>query len=235
MIIFPAIDIKDGKCVRLEQGKFHTVKVYGEDAAAMAEKWQRVGAEYLHVVDLDGAKEGVSKNINIIEDIVNFVDIPVQIGGGIRSLESIKKLIDIGVERVILGTIAFEDSEFVKRVVKDYGEKVIVSIDASNGFVATKGWIEVSDKSSLEFCKELEQIGVKTIVYTDIAKDGMMMGPNFEIYEKLQKYTNMNIIASGGISSLEDIKRIKEIGMYGCITGKALYSGAIKLEDALSL
>lgn len=235
MIIFPAIDMKDGKCVRLKQGMFDEVTVFGENPVEMAKKWEAKGGEFLHLVDLDGAKDGVPKNLEIIKEICKNINIPIQIGGGIRNKETVKLLLDAGVNRVILGTVAINNIELLKELVNEYKEKIVVSIDAKDGLVAVDGWVNVSKVKSIDLVKELETIGVKTIVYTDIAKDGMMAGPNFEIYETLKTSTSIDVIASGGVSSIEDIKKLKEMKMYGAIVGKALYTGAVELEKALEV
>ena len=233
MIIFPAIDIQDGQCVRLTQGKFDQRTVYYKDPVEVAKMWQEKGAQYLHVVDLDGAKDGVPKNIKVIEEIVKNLDIPVQVGGGIRTKDTIEKLLNIGVQRIILGTAAVSNPLFLSEVIKTYKEKIVISIDAKDGLVATNGWIEISSVQSFKLIEALEKIGVSTIVYTDISKDGMMQGPNFEIYQQLMEKCSVSIIASGGVSNLEDLKRLNEIGVYGAIVGKALYSGAVKFEETL--
>lgn len=233
MIIFPAIDIKDNKCVRLSQGDFNKITVYSDDIFNMGMKWKIKGAEYLHLVDLDGAKSEEIINKKSIENIAKNIGLPVQIGGGIRSEEKIKELLNIGVERVIVGTIAVENKKLLKELVSKYKEKIVVSIDAKNGKVALRGWEVVSEVDSIDLCKELQQIGVETIVYTDISKDGMMEGPNFEIYELLSKETSLNIIASGGVSSIEDIKKLKKMNIYGAIIGKALYDNKLDFEEVL--
>lgn len=233
MIIFPAIDIQDGQCVRLTQGKFDQRTVYYKDPVEVAKMWQEKGAQYHHVVDLDGAKDGVPKNIKVIEEIVKNLDIPVQVGGGIRTNDTIEKLLNIGVQRIILGTAAVSNPLFLSEVIKTYKEKIVISIDAKDGLVATNGWIEISSVQSFKLIEALEKIGVSTIVYTDISKDGMMQGPNFEIYQQLMEKCSVSIIASGGVSNLEDLKRLNEIGVYGAIVGKALYSGAVKFEETL--
>ncbi|HHZ02127.1 MAG TPA: 1-(5-phosphoribosyl)-5-[(5-phosphoribosylamino)methylideneamino]imidazole-4-carboxamide isomerase [Tissierellia bacterium] len=234
MILFPAIDIKDNKCVRLTQGKFDRVNVYFSDPVEMAKKWEAMGAEYLHVVDLDGAKDEGFQNRKSIEKIANAINIPMQTGGGIRSKERIKNLIDMGVARVIVGTMAIENPELLKELINIYKEKIAVSIDALNGKVAIRGWQEVGDVDSIEMCKSLEGMGVETVVYTDISKDGMLSGPNFNIYEALSKEVNINIIASGGVTTLEDIGRLKEMNLYGAIIGKALYDNKLDFKDALA-
>ncbi|MCT4508286.1 MAG: 1-(5-phosphoribosyl)-5-[(5-phosphoribosylamino)methylideneamino]imidazole-4-carboxamide isomerase [Tepidibacter sp.] len=233
MIIFPAIDIKDNKCVRLFQGDFNKINIYSNDPFDMAVKWKSEGASFLHLVDLDGARNEEVINKKSIEKISKNIGIPVQIGGGVRSEEKVKNLIDIGVERVIVGTIAVENKELLKKLVSKYKEKIVVSIDAKNGKVALRGWEVVSDVDSIDLCKELEEIGVKTIVYTDISKDGMLEGPNFEIYKLLSERTSLNIIASGGISSIDDIKKLKNMNIYGVITGKALYDNKMEFKEAL--
>ncbi|SNS63132.1 1-(5-phosphoribosyl)-5-[(5-phosphoribosylamino)methylideneamino] imidazole-4-carboxamide isomerase [Anaerovirgula multivorans] len=231
MIIYPAIDIKDGRCVRLTQGKFDEEKVYFQDPQEVAKLWEQKGAQVLHIVDLDGALEGRSKNLSVIERIVETVDIPLQLGGGIRSLEAIEALISIGVKRVILGTKAVQDKEMLKKAVELYGDRIVVSIDAKAGFVAVDGWTKTSTVKAIDFAKEIELLGVKTIVYTDIARDGMMKGPNFHAIKELKNYVAVDIIASGGVSSLEDLETLSEIGVAGVIVGKALYEGKVDLAD----
>lgn len=232
MIIFPAIDIKDNSCVRLTQGDFDKVKVYSEEPVDVAREWEGEGAEFLHLVDLDGARDESFGNKKSIEKIVENVNIPVQIGGGIRSIEKVKYLLELGVNRVILGTVAIENPELVKELLDIYGdEKIVVSIDAKDGKVATRGWEVVSEVDSIELCKKLEVMGVKTIVYTDISKDGMLQGPNFEIYEKLLQETDLDVIVSGGVSSMEDIEKLKKINPYGVIIGKAFYDNLLNFKE----
>lgn len=233
MIIFPAIDIKDNKCVRLTQGDFDQVKIYSNDPYEIALDWKKQGASYIHLVDLNGANDEGFINRDTIDRIVKEVNLPVQVGGGIRNKERVKELLDIGVERVILGTVAVEDKDLLKNLVSEYGERIVVSIDAKHGKVATRGWKIISEVDSISLCKELEEIGVKTIVYTDILKDGMLSGPNFKIYEDILKNTNINLIASGGVSKLEDIKRLNEMGTYGAIIGKALYEKTLNLGEVI--
>ena len=235
MIIFPAIDIKENKCVRLLQGDFDKVNIYGDDPSAMAKRWEDKNAQFIHIVSLNGARGEGKVNDESIKKILSTVNIPIQIGGGIRSQERVQELLNMGVNRVIVGSIAIKNKELLKKLVKKYKEKIVVSIDAKNGKVAVQGWEEISDVDSLELCKELEQIGVKTIVYTDISKDGMMIGPNFNIYEKLSKETNLDIIASGGVTTIEDVKRLKDMDLYGAIIGKALYENKIELKEVLDL
>jgi phosphoribosylformimino-5-aminoimidazole carboxamide ribotide isomerase len=233
MILFPAIDIKDNKCVRLTQGKFELMNVYSDDPVDMAKKWESLGAEYLHVVDLDGAKDEGFHNRKSIEKIANSIKIPMQTGGGIRNGERIKNLIEMGVERAIVGTMAIENQELLTHLVAVYKDHLAVSIDAFKGKVATRGWQDVGNVDSIEICKFLESIGIKTLVYTDISKDGMLSGPNFEIYEELSQKTKLDIIASGGVTSIDDIKRLNSMNMYGAIIGKALYDNKLDFKEAL--
>lgn len=235
MILFPAIDIKDNKCVRLTQGKFELMNVYSDDPVDMAKKWESLGAEYLHVVDLDGAKDEGFNNRKSIEKIAKSIKIPMQTGGGIRNSERIKNLIDIGVERAIVGTMAIENQKLLTELASIYKEHLAVSIDAFKGKVATRGWQDVGNVDSIEICKFLEGIGISTLVYTDISKDGMLTGPNFEIYEELSRKTKLNIIASGGVTSIDDIKRLDSMNMYGAIIGKALYDNKLDFNEALKV
>jgi phosphoribosylformimino-5-aminoimidazole carboxamide ribotide isomerase len=235
MRIYPAIDIKDGKCVRLLQGRFSDVTVYGDSPADMAKKWEALGGEYIHVVDLDGARMGQGKNADCIREICQSVHAPVQTGGGIRSMEDIDAKLSLGVERVILGTAAVRDEELVKRAVDKYREKIVVGIDAKDGFVAVEGWEEVSELKAAEFAKRIEQIGVQTIVYTDIATDGTLAGPNVEAMRQMAQHTAMDVIASGGIGSTADIEALKPTGVEGVIVGRALYTGHVDLTKAVRL
>ena len=231
MIIFPAIDIKDNSCVRLTQGDFDKVKVYSKDPVDVAKMWKDEGTEFLHLVDLDGARSESFVNKKSIEKMVE-IGIPVQIGGGIRSIEKVDYLLSLGINRVILGTAAIESPELVENLLKIYGdEKIVVSIDAKDGKVATRGWEVISEVDSIELCKSLEQMGIKTIVYTDISKDGMLEGPNFEIYQRLVAETDLQVIVSGGVSSIGDIKRLKEINPYGVIIGKAFYDNLLNFKE----
>ncbi len=230
MILFPAIDIKDNKCVRLTQGKFDTVNVYSYDPVETARKWESMGAEYLHVVDLDGAKNENFKNRKLIEKIVAAVGIPVQLGGGIRTEERIKNLLNMGVGRVIVGTMAAEKQELLTELAKIYGEHLAVSIDALNGRIATRGWQSMTDVGPVEICGFIESIGIKTLIYTDISKDGMLSGPNFSVYEELSAIT-----ASGGMSSLDDIRKLSSMNIYGAVIGKALYDNKIDFKQALKI
>ena len=236
MKLYPAIDLKDGKCVRLLQGDYNEVTVYGENPGEMAKKWERLGGDFLHIVDLDGAKAGKEINGEAIRQIVEAINIPIELGGGIRSIEDISLQLSRGVNRVILGSAAIKNRALVKEALDTFGpDKIVVGVDAKGGMVAVEGWLEVTDTSALTFCQELEKMGVQTVIYTDIAKDGMMQGPNIEETEKLVKETHLDIVASGGVSSLEDLKALEKIGVYGAIIGKAIYTGAIDLEEAAKL
>jgi len=233
MILFPAIDIRDGKCVRLIQGDYDQEIIYNDSPTAMALEWEKQGADYIHVVDLDGAKTGNSLNREAIQAIAKSVSIPVQVGGGIRTMEIIDAHIASGVSRVIIGTAAIQDKPFLKQAVEKYGDKIAVSIDARKGFVATDGWTETSDVLAVDLLKELEVIGVKTVIYTDILKDGMMQGPNFHELEMMDKASTIDIVASGGVSTEKDIVQLRELDLYGAIIGKALYEGKISLKKVL--
>lgn len=233
MIIFPAIDIMKGKCVRLYQGKLDKETIYNDDPVSVAKSFKEKGAKALHIVDLDGAFTGEQKNKEIIKRIIENINIPIQVGGGIRSIERAKELIDLGAYRIVIGTSAIKENMFVENLVEEFGDRVVVSIDAKDGYVCIDGWVENSNIKSVEFAKTLEKKGVKTIVYTDISKDGTMIGPNFDELKKLKESTSMNIIASGGIGRKEDIYELKRFGVYGAIVGKALYEGRIKLEHVM--
>lgn len=233
MIIYPAIDIKDRSCVRLVQGDYDEVTIYEKDPVKVALKWESLGAEILHLVDLDGARGGVRINEDVVKDIVKSVNIPVQIGGGIRDTDGVETYLKSGVKYVIIGTAAIKNPTWLEEMVDKYGERIIVSIDAKNGLIATDGWESTSDKKALDYIKELKDMGVNRIVYTDIAKDGMLIGPNFEIYEDLKKEVDIEIIASGGVTTKDDIMRLKEIDVYGAIIGKALYEGRLDLEEVV--
>lgn len=233
MRIYPAIDIKDGKCVRLLQGRFSDVTVYGDSPAEMAKKWEGLGGEFIHVVDLDGALQGRGVNADAIKKICESVNVPVQTGGGIRSMEDIEARLSLGINRVIIGTKAVSDSEFVKRAVDKYKEKIVIGIDAKGGMVAVEGWEKTSDFTAVEFAKKMADIGVKTIVYTDIATDGTLAGPNVAAMAEMASSVNADIIASGGVGSIEHIKALTPTGVEGVIVGRALYTGNVDLTEAI--
>lgn len=233
MQIYPAIDIKDGKAVRLTQGKFDDVTVFNDDPAAAAKAWIDAGASYIHIVDLDGARYGKSFITDIIKAIRAKYDIPIQTGGGVRTMQDIADRINAGVDRVIIGTAAVKNPELVKEAVKLYGSKIAVGVDAKNGMVAISGWEEVSDISAVELCLKMKDFGVKDIIYTDISKDGMMCGPNIESTKELIEKTGLNIIASGGVSAMTDVENVNKIGASGVIIGRALYNGALELKEVI--
>lgn len=233
MRIYPAIDIKDGKCVRLLRGNFNDVTVYGDNPAQMAKKWEDLGGEFIHVVDLDGALKGHGVNAEVIKEICNSVSVPVQTGGGIRTMEDIEAKLACGINRVIIGTKAVSDSEFVKNAVKKYGDKIVIGIDAKDGMVAIEGWEKTSEFTAVEFGKKMADLGVKTIIYTDIATDGTLMGPNVTAMAEMVKATGIDIIASGGIGTVEHIKSLIPTGVEGVICGRALYTGDVKLDKAI--
>jgi phosphoribosylformimino-5-aminoimidazole carboxamide ribotide isomerase len=234
MIIYPAIDIKDGRCVRLLQGRFEDETVFGSPVE-MAKKWVSMGACWLHTVDLDGARCGNSSNRKIVSEIARVSGIPVQMGGGIRTMEDIDEVLDLGIHRVILGTAAVNNPQLVKEALLKYPERVAVGIDAKDGRVAIEGWERVSSHTALDFAKTMEQLGCKVIIYTDIATDGMLQGPNLEAMEEMIRSVGMEVIASGGVSSIADLISLKNIGAAGAITGKAIYTGAINLEQAIQM
>ena len=234
MILFPAIDILNGKCVRLTQGDYNKEKIYHEQPVEVAKDWENKGAAFIHIVDLDGAKSGKSINQEVIAEIARSTSIPVQVGGGIRSLDIINYYLQAGVSRVIIGTAAINDKEFLRQAVYQFKEKVAVSIDARNGYVATDGWTKDSTVKAIELIKELEELGVQTIVYTDILKDGMLQGPNFSELEAINQRTTIDVIASGGVTTEDDIQKLRALNLYGAIIGKALYDGNLdftKLVD----
>ena len=233
MRIYPAIDIKDGNCVRLLQGRFSDLTVYGDNPTEMAKKWESLGGEYIHVVDLDGALKGQGINAKVIKSICKHVNVPVQTGGGIRTMEDIENKLACGISRVIIGTKAVRDADFVKRAVDKYGDKIVIGIDAKNSMVAIEGWEEVSEFKAVEFAKKMENMGVKTIFYTDIATDGTLQGPNLDAMAEMAKETNLDVIASGGVGSLEHIKTLVPTGVEGVIVGRALYTGNVDLAEAI--
>jgi phosphoribosylformimino-5-aminoimidazole carboxamide ribotide isomerase len=235
MIIFPAIDLYGGKAVRLFKGDYNQMTVYSDNPVAVALDFKSKGAEWIHLVDLEGAKNGLTPNIETVKNIVENSNLKVEIGGGIRSLETADKYVNIGVSRVILGTSAVTDRAFLISAIKKYGDKIAVGVDIKDGFVAIKGWTEKSQFTALEFCKQMQDLGVKTIISTDISKDGAMQGANHDLYKELSEKLDINIIASGGVSSMEDIIKLKKQGVYGSIIGKAYYTKAIDLEQAVKV
>ncbi|QSZ27021.1 1-(5-phosphoribosyl)-5-[(5-phosphoribosylamino)methylideneamino]imidazole-4-carboxamide isomerase [Aceticella autotrophica] len=232
MIIIPAIDIIDGKCVRLTKGDYDTTTVYYEDPSDAAKMWYDLGATRIHVVDLEGAKEGHIINIKAIEKIRNSCDAEIEVGGGIRDIKTVELLRTIGIDYLILGSIAVYDRDLVSELIMKYKEKIIIGIDSKDGNVAAKGWIEKSGIKDLDLALDMKKLGVKTIIFTDISKDGMLQGPNYEALKSILK-SGLNVIASGGITTVEDIIKLKNMDVYGAILGKALYTGKLNLKDAL--
>ena len=236
MIIYPAIDLKEGRCVRLYQGDFAQETVVNPDPVKQAISFENAGAKALHIVDLDGALSGDLTNLQVIEAVLAAITIPIQVGGGIRSMAQVARYLDAGVSRVIIGSKAVEDPAFVAEAVQQYGDQIAVGIDAKDGLVATRGWLAVSDQNYLTVADQMAQLGVKTIIFTDIAKDGTLMGPNLEQLQAIAaKVPDLQIIASGGISSREDLEAVKALGVYGVISGKALYNGNITMTDVVEV
>lgn len=234
MQLYPAIDLKDGQCVRLKQGEFKEITVYSQKPEEVAALWQSQGATFLHLVDLDGALAGRSVNEKVIEKIADTVSVPIEIGGGIRSEEAIESMLSLGVARVIIGTKAVENPEFIRDMVKKFGQdRIVAGVDAKDGMVAVEGWEKISGITASELCNRMKEYGVRHIVYTDISRDGMLTGPNVEYTKKLTEETGMDIIASGGMSSMEDLRQLYHAGVRGAIIGKALYEKRIDLKEAI--
>ena len=235
MLIFPAIDLYDKKAVRLYKGDYNQMTVYSENPLEVAKGFKAAGAEYIHMVDLEGAKDGTTPNFDIVAAVAKESGLKVEIGGGIRNEETVKKYIDAGVMRVILGTAALNDPEFLESVCKKYGEKIAVGADLKNGQVAVKGWLETSNVSGMEFLEKMQSLGVKTVICTDISRDGAMRGTNRELYKTLSEKFTMDIVASGGVSTIDDITALREMNLYGAIVGKAIYTGDIDLSEAIEV
>lgn len=235
MNIFPAIDIFEGQAVRLQRGDYQQMTIYSNDPPALAEKFAGLGAEHLHVVDLEGAKAGSTPNFELIRNIVRQSKLQVQVGGGIRDEETIQRYLEAGVCRVILGTVAVQQPEFLAEMVQKYAAAIAVGVDLKQGQVATHGWLQSSGLDGMDFCRSLQKIGVQTIICTDIAKDGMLQGANHALYSQLAAELSLNVIASGGVSSLQDVEQLNDLGIYGAILGKAIYTGDIDLAAALAL
>lgn len=235
MIILPAIDLLGRKAVRLLKGDYNQVTVYSDSPLEVAEKFKSLGATHIHMVDLDGAKYGTAPNMDIVAEVAEKTGLFIEIGGGIRSMETVKKYIDAGISRVILGTAAICDEDFLKEAVKAYGEKIAVGADVKDGKIAVKGWLEQSDVTLDEFFLKMQDLGVKNIICTDISRDGAMRGTNLELYRELSAKYSLDITASGGVSSIEDVKRLRKMNLYGAIIGKAYYTGAVGLEEAIEV
>ncbi|MBI5399348.1 1-(5-phosphoribosyl)-5-[(5-phosphoribosylamino)methylideneamino]imidazole-4-carboxamide isomerase [Candidatus Saganbacteria bacterium] len=231
--IIPAIDLLDGKVVRLKQGRYEAETVYSQAPLEFAKKWAGFGVPRIHVVDLDGARTGIPKNIVIIKTIAQSINVPIQVGGGIRNFDLIKQLLDAGVNRVILGTTAVNNPNTLEKYCAEYGDKIAVAIDSKEGRAATHGWAKLSHKTPLALAKEALKFGVRRFIYTDISRDGMLAGPNFDGIRNFILEVQAPVIASGGVTTKEDIEKLKDTGAEGCIIGKALYEGKIKLEDIL--
>ncbi len=238
MLLIPALDLREGRCVRLLRGDPRKQTVYSEDPVGTALKWQGMGAKMLHVVDLDGAFRGKSENHRVIEKMASRLKIPFQVGGGLRRAQEVERILSLGARRVVLGTAAAESPEFLEQMVREHGEKIVVGLDARNGKVAVKGWVEEAEIEALDLARRVEAAGVKTVVFTDIQRDGTLQGPNLDSTRELAYSTSLSIIVSGGISSLEDLREVRELekdGVSGVIVGKALYAGEIDLKEALEV
>ncbi|OGV99278.1 MAG: 1-(5-phosphoribosyl)-5-[(5-phosphoribosylamino)methylideneamino]imidazole-4-carboxamide isomerase [Nitrospinae bacterium RIFCSPLOWO2_02_39_17] len=238
MLIIPAIDIKGGRCVRLFQGRMEQETVYSDDPVSVAKKWENEGAEMLHLVDLDGAIAGIPKNKEVISSIIKSIKIPAEVGGGIRNIETVKEYISIGVQKVVIGTSACENPEFVRKACNTFPERIMVGIDAKNGNAAVRGWKDVTETSASVLAKRFEGFGISGIIYTDISRDGTLSGPNIDSIKSFAESIDIPVIASGGVSNINDIKNImklKKHGVTGVIIGKALYSGSVDLREAIKL
>ena len=235
MNIFPAIDLFDKKAVRLYKGNYAEMTVYSDNPVEIALDFRAAGAEYIHVVDLEGAKDGTTPNISVVEQIARESGLFVEIGGGIRSMEVLDKYFSVGVSRAILGTAAVTDEQFLRAAIAKYGDKIAVGADIKDGFVAIKGWVEKSEYTMDAFFEKMQSLGVKTIICTDISKDGAMKGTNLEMYSELCKKYSLDVVASGGVSSIDDVEALAKMDIYGAIIGKAYYTGAIKLSEAIEV
>ena len=235
MFIFPAIDLFGGKAVRLYKGDYSQMTVYSENPIEVARDFEKSGSKHIHLVDLEGAKDGTTPNFETICMLKKETSLFCEVGGGIRSMEVIDKYISAGIDRVILGTAAVTDPEFAKKAAEKYGDKIAIGVDIKDGYVAVKGWTEKSSETALEFCKKMQEIGITTLICTDISKDGAMQGTNRELYKMLSETLDMKIIASGGVSSLDDVAALRKLDIYGAIIGKAYYTGAINLEKAVEM
>ena len=235
MLIFPAIDLYDGKAVRLYKGDYQNMTVYSDNPLSVALDFVAAGATCIHMVDLEGARDGTTPNLAIVRDIASKTPLFTEIGGGIRSMETVRAYLEAGVDRVILGTAAVTDPDFLKTALAEYGERIAVGVDIKDGKVAIKGWLETAEDDALTFCEKMQALGVRTIISTDVSKDGAMMGANHELYRTLAEKFDPQIVASGGVSSLDDVKRLRALDLYGAIIGKAYYTGAIDLKEAIEV
>ena len=235
MLIFPAIDLYGGKAVRLYKGDYQNMTVYNDDPLSVARDFVAAGATCIHMVDLEGARDGTTPNLDIVRSIAQNTPLFTEIGGGIRSMETVRAYLEAGVDRVILGTAAVTDPDFLKEALDAYGERIAVGVDIKDGKVAIKGWLETAEDDAMTFCAKMQSLGVRTIISTDISKDGAMMGANHELYRTLAEQFDLHIVASGGVSSIEDVKRLRALDLYGAIIGKAYYTGAIDLSEAIEV
>lgn len=235
MNIFPAIDLYDKKAVRLYKGNYDEMTVYSNNPIEIAQDFENNGAKFIHMVDLEGAKNGTTPNIEIVKEVATKTSLFVEIGGGIRSIETVEKYLNAGVSRVILGTAAVTDEDFLKEAISKHQEKIAVGADVKDGYIAIKGWIEKSQYSLDEFLSKMQKLGVKTVICTDISKDGAMKGTNLKLYKELSEKYSLDIVASGGVSTIDDIKALREMDLYGAIIGKAYYTGAIDLKEAIEV
>ena len=235
MLIFPAIDLYEGKAVRLLKGDYANMTVYSDHPLEIARDFVAAGAKYIHMVDLEGARDGATPNLSAVAEVCKRTDLFVEIGGGIRNMETVERYFSVGADRVILGTAAVTDEAFLKAAVKAYGERIAVGVDIKDGKVAIRGWTESSGLDAFAFCEKMQALGVRTLICTDISKDGAMMGTNRELYRELAARFSLQIVASGGVSSLEDVKALADLDLYGAIIGKAYYTGAIDLREALEV
>ena len=236
MLIFPAIDLFGGNAVRLYKGDYAQMTIYSHDPLAVARDFEAAGASWIHMVDLEGAREGTTPNLSVVERVAKETGLRVEVGGGIRSMAVVDAYFAAGVSRVILGTAAVTDPDFLRAAVAAHGEKIAVGVDLKDGFVAIRGWTETSQLEAFRFCRELQELGVRTVICTDISRDGAMQGANRELYRQLrQQFPGMQFIASGGVSSLEDVEALAEMDLYGAIIGKAYYTGAVKLSRAIEV
>lgn len=235
MLIFPAIDLYQKKAVRLLKGDYDNMTVYSDNPVEIARDFVRQGASCIHLVDLEGARSGETPNFDVVKQIVEETDLFTEIGGGIRSMETIERYMALGVDRVILGTAAVSDEELLRKAVETYGDRIAVGVDIRDGYVAVKGWTEQSGYDCFGFCEKMQKLGIKNLICTDISRDGAMQGTNHALYQQLRERFDMNITASGGVSTLEDVKRLGALGIYGAIIGKAYYTGAVCLKDAIGV
>ena len=235
MNIFPAIDLYEGRAVRLFKGDYNQMTVYSDEPWLVAKDFKAAGAEYIHLVDLEGARDGSTPNLEVIKKIIKETDLFTEVGGGIRNMDTVRAYLEAGIDRVILGTAAVTNEDFVREATAEYGERIAVGADIKDGKIAIKGWTEKSELDAMEFCQKMQKIGVRTVICTDISKDGAMMGTNHELYRAMSERLSMQIVASGGVSSIEDVRRLASLGIYGAIIGKAYYTGAIDLKEAIEV